>query len=706
MSRTHSNGSITSNGAKKTTRSRKRRGVLPEDLLKFQFLGDPQIAPDGSCIVFAHKRVGEKNEYATNLWMVPSDGGKARAFTSSNKDFTPRWSPDGSRIAFISAREKARPQLYLIKADGGEATKLTDFPEGSLGAYRWSPDGSMIAVAFRDQDPEWTEQAKKDRKDKGLTTPPRVLDDWFYRLDGDGYFNAQRHHLYIVDVATGKHRKVYDKDTLGHFSFDFSPDSKQLVIATNRHKKAMIKPQKTELLKLTLSSGKLTRIANLPDGPKTCVRWSPDGSTIAYAGREGDDGSYGTENVNLWVCDAKTGKAKELTAKEDYCLMASAISDVSEVSFEPQIQWAPDSKRIFASIGWQGEMHIASIPARGGKYTFHTGGTLVHQMGNITADGKTMATAVGSFTKLDEIGTINLTSRNGKARATMVTDLNGPLLKTLDLVKPKSQWITSKDGTKVHVWSMLPPKYTRGKVPAVLEIHGGPHAQYGVGFFHEFQVLTSAGYAVFFSNPRGSKGYGRDHCDAIRGTWGEADWRDIEAVIAFMKGQREVDTRRMGVMGGSYGGFMTNWVIGHTREFASAITDRCVSNLVSMMGTSDFTDSPDRYFEGNCWDRPEARWEHSPIKYLGNARTPTLIIHSEGDLRCNVEQAEQVFTVLKLNNVPTRFVRYPQETSHGFSRCGPPDMRLHRLGQILQWWEQWLGKRQKAKATTRKKVLA
>jgi len=146
----------------------------------------------------------------------------------------------------------------------------------------------------------------------------------------------------------------------------------------------------------------------------------------------------------------------------------------------------------------------------------------------------------------------------------------------------------------------------------------------------------------------------------------------------------------MGVMGGSYGGYMTNWVIGHTGDFKGAITDRCVSNLVSMFGTSDYTDAPDNYWPGNSWDKPEKMWEMSPLKYLGECKTPTLIIHSEGDLRCNIEQAEQVFTVLKLNNVPTRFVRYPASTSHGFSRGGPPDLRIHRLNQIVQWWRKHL----------------
>jgi dipeptidyl aminopeptidase/acylaminoacyl peptidase len=272
-----------------------------------------------------------------------------------------------------------------------------------------------------------------------------------------------------------------------------------------------------------------------------------------------------------------------------------------------------------------------------------------------------------------------------------LTAFNDELIKSLKLSKPEDTYITTPDGNKVHVWVMKPVDYKAGKkYPAVLEIHGGPHALYGNSFFHEFQVLAAEGYAVFFSNPRGSKGYGEAHCHAIAGDWGNNDWTDIQAVKDFMKSQKFVDSKKMGVMGGSYGGYMTNWAIGHTNEFAGAITDRCVAKMVSMMGSSDFATLPNTYWKGNTWDDIETYWNQSPIKYFGNVKTPTLIIHSEGDLRCNIEQAEQVFTILKLRKVPTRFVRYPRNTSHGMSRGGPADLRIHRLDQIVSWWKKYL----------------
>ena len=296
-------------------------------------------------------------------------------------------------------------------------------------------------------------------------------------------------------------------------------------------------------------------------------------------------------------------------------------------------------------VGWHGEGQIASVPRKGGTVRMLTKGRHALTMGNLSADGKTMALTSTTATAPPEVhlGRITATSISTSGR----TNLNADWCRQHAVQDITSRWVRTADGTRVQVWTMMPVGAKRdgtNRYPAVLEIHGGPHAQYGVGFFHEFQVLASAGYLVVFSNPRGSKGYGRDHCAAIRGQWGTADWTDMQAVIAHMREHPRVNAQRMAVMGGSYGGYMTNWVIGHTTEFAAAITDRCVSNLHSMMGNSDFPNAPDKYFPGNAWSAPEKLWEQSPLRLAGNVKTPTLVIHSEGDLRCNVEQAEQYYT--------------------------------------------------------------
>lgn len=678
-----------------TSRPGAKRPVTPEDLLRFRLISDAQIAPGGEEIIYVQKQASpaKPGSYETSLWIAGTSGernGSApRQFTTGTKDSRPRFSPDGSLIAFTSERTKHAPQLCIIPRRGGEARELTKLPEGCIGDFKWAPNGKFIAMSFRPTAEEWTEKARKAREESGASTPPRVIDDWWYRLDGDGYFGAQRYALYIIDASTGEHRVIYNKDTLGMFTFDISPDSRSIVVATNRAKRALIEPTRDELALIDVATGKMTTLPNTPQGPKTSPHFSPDGTKIAFAGRVGEDSTYSTENLELWVYDLAAKKARSLTGDVDICLMAACLSDTAEVSFEPQIRWSRDSRRIFFRLGWHGEQHLASVPARGGAVKRHTRGPIDINLGNISDDGKQMAVTVSRWTSPPEVYVAQLGA--DRAKLQQISHANDAILRELELATLEEHWVPSTDGVKVQTWVVKPPRLKRGrKAPAMLEVHGGPHAQYGVGFFHEFQVLAASGIVVFFSNPRGGKGYGRDHCAAIRGAWGTKDWEDVQAVTKFMQKQSYVNRNRIGIMGGSYGGYMTNWAIGHSREYKAAVTDRCVSNLHSMMGSSDYPDKPDLYWEGNTWDRPEKLWAQSPLKYFGNARTPTLIIHSEGDLRCNIEQAEQVFMALNLLKVPTRFVRYPSSTSHGMSRSGPPDLRIHRLHQILEWLKRYL----------------
>jgi len=675
--------------AKKRRVKIKRRPICAEDIKEFKLISDPQISAAGSQIVFVVKQVGDKNNYLTQLWLVETAGGAPRQFTSGKKDRSPRWSPSGHQIAFVTEREEEQPQIYLIDVAGGEASQLTSFPEGSLGQFRWSPDGKQLAVVFREQHPDWTKAAEKNRKETGLSLPPRAAENAWYRLDGDGYFLEQRYKLYLVDAESGESRVIYDRDTIGSMDFDFSPDSRELIVSTNRDKRALPRFWRDELLRINLKTGKSKRIAGLPEGPKSRVRWSADGRFIAYAGREGADESYSVENLELFLYDLKAGKVRSLTEQEDYCLLAVAITDTSEAEFAPWFEFSSDGKQVLCRIGVEGEMRVASVSVGGGRLEFCASDQPDCAPGNVSSGDGRLALTVGGSTTLPEIAVARC--RRHDLEVSQLSDLNGPLLQQLELATPKSHWIKAADGHRSQAWVMKPPGARAGKkYPAVLQIHGGPHAQYGLGFFHEFQVLAAAGYVVVFSNPRGSKGYGRDHCAAIQGNWGSTDWTDIQGVTRFMQKHPSIDPSRIGIMGGSYGGYMTNWAIGHSNDYLAAISDRCVSNLVSMSGNSDFPLEPDRYFPGNFWDRPDERWRQSPIAYFGEVQTPTLIIHSEGDLRCNIEQSEQVFAALTCRAIPARFVRYPATTSHGMSRKGPPDLRIHRLQEILNWWACYL----------------
>jgi dipeptidyl aminopeptidase/acylaminoacyl peptidase len=374
-----------------------------------------------------------------------------------------------------------------------------------------------------------------------------------------------------------------------------------------------------------------------------------------------------------------------LTEPTDHSLTVSTLSDTKEASFGAWIEWREDSSAIHAVIGTKGETHFTTISLEG-EIDFHTQGQHLFS-GNSVRNGK----VVGVFSTPTMVPEIAIVEDLSKGEIRHLTSFNADWHAEAQVQPAEEIWLDTPDNTKLHGWVIKPEG--NGPWPAVLEVHGGPHAQYGWAFFHEFQVLAAQGYVVVYTNPRGSTGYGEAHTKAIQGDWGTADWVDIQTVTKWMQEQSFIDSKRMGVMGGSYGGYMTNWVVGHTKDYKAAITDRCVSNFVSMAGNSDFPMNKDGYFKGNAWgDLNDIKelWRQSPISYFKDVTTPTLVIHSAGDLRCNIEQGEQVYSALQQSGIPTRFVRYPASTSHGMSRSGPADLRQHRLNEIVTWWKRFL----------------
>ena len=661
-----------------------KKPITPEDLFRIQFVGDPHISPDGARILFSKKQVGDKNKYITNLFSVSLDGEVQQWTQGENGAGHGRWSPDGCRIAFISGREKPASQIFLLSVKGGEARKLTSLPEGSIAGFKWSPDGKLIAFSFREQHPDWTEKAKKEREEKGLSDPPRELDDPWYRLDGDGYFGAQRHALYLVEVASGEHRKLYDGGPLGMFSYDWSPDSKELAVSHTVNKRPLAQPENDQIFRVDLE-GQAWMLEGLPKGPKGNLSWSPDGKFIAYLGDDHEDNPWGVYNSKLFTVPAAGGAAKCLSRDDDYCLTVGVLADAREGAGDGSPIWSPDSKAIYVQVGWHGEVQLGFVQVDVAKVKLLTKGKHCLNVSNLSADGEKFGALFGNASAPAEIAVYDLAKHHSEPAK--LTHFNDDFVKGFKISEPEDFWLDTPDKTKLHAWVMKPVGDLAGKrYPAVLEIHGGPHAQYGWAFFHEFQVLAAQGYVVVFSNPRGSKGYGEKHCDSINGSWGNTDWTDIQTVRDWMKAQPFINPAKMGVMGGSYGGYMTNWVVGHTNDFRAAITDRCVSNLVSMGGSSDFPFIEDSYWKGAPWGDISTLWAQSPIAFFSQVKTPMLIIHSEGDLRCNIEQSEQVFSALQQRGIEARFVRYPRSTSHGMSRGGPPDLRVHRLHEIVKWW--------------------
>lgn len=660
-----------------------KRKITTADLARIVNVSDPTWRPGRDEILFTRKHIGEKNKPETHIWSVDLDG-QTRQWTSGDaRNWSGRWSPDGTRLAFLSNRVDKIPQIHLLNADGGEAKRATSLPEGTFGKLEWSPDGKWIAFTFRETHPDFTLKAAKQREEAGLSLPPKVMETAYWRLDGDGFFMDQRHAVYLLNAESGEVKKLYSECPLGRYTFCWAPDSKGLAVTRTFAKNPWIEDIGDEIVILDLK-GSAKVLDGPPKGEKSEPRWSPDGTKIAYLGGDDPRDHRNVANTRLFVCEFASGKTDCVTKSLDLDLATPTLSDTAEFP-GAFLAWHPSGEKLYIQYAYHGQCQLGLVDIASGHVEARTEGKHVLTLGEVRHDGL-LACLHSSPIEIPEISCASLTT--GVRR---LTSFNNELANEVDLVAPKEHYIKANDGYPVHMWEL--GVSDKGKQPAVLEIHGGPQCQYGWTFFFEFQLLAAAGYAVIYSNIRGSKGYGQAHCEAIAGHWGGKDWEDVRAVADWMIADERLDSKRLGIMGGSYGGYMVNWVVGHTDDFRAAITDRCVSNLISKSLNTDYPYHPGTYWKGAAYQGfkgIEDLWRDSPIAYFENVKTPMLIIHSEGDLRCNIEQGEQVYTALQELGVPCRFVRYPNTTSHGMSRAGPIDLRIHRLNEILAWWKRWL----------------
>jgi dipeptidyl aminopeptidase/acylaminoacyl peptidase len=682
-----------------------KRPVALEDLFRFNIVGDTQISPDGRKVVFCVKRIDrEKNKYFTSLWMASSGGPQgalsenARSFTSDGHgDSEPRWSPDGTQIAFVSDRDKPKSQIYLIPADGGEARPLTNLEEGAFQGLAWSPDGSRIAFLYRTTPPERRKDARKEREEKEQSSPVRLHMKLFYRLDGFGYFDDSYWQLQVVDVSTGESKVLLDEPHHPGAPC-WSPDGKTLGFISNRKEDDDLKQQYDDIWAVPANGGPITQV-QAPDGPKYGLAWSPDGRSLAYIGHLDPEDTWGGRNERVLVIPAGgSSEVRDLTGETDKAVGYLTLSDMHETGCGPQLIWSPDSRSIYCAISERGDTRLyrVALDASGGDEASGVSTALTPagwEMGcfSMNSDGKRFGLLLGNATDVYDayVGELQV----GGLELRRLSSLNRELLTEVEMQKPEEIPVHGPDGSEVHAWMLKPAEFDASrKYPCVLYVHGGPALQYGgpAAPFHELSWLAANGYVVLFSNPRGSKGYGEAHTSSIKGDWGNKDWEDIQAVADYGAGLPFVDATRMAIMGGSYGGYMTAWAVGHTDRFACAITDRLVGNLHSMSGTCDFPWDHGKTYKGNAWDDPSDLWRVSPLHFAGCIKTPLLIVHSDGDLRCPISQAEELFAALRLQGKTVEFVRYPPESSHGLSRTGPPDLRVDRLQRNLAWLDRFL----------------
>lgn len=654
----------------------KRKLVDILDLYKMRFLREIALSPDGKKVAYTVEWMDKKqNKYFSNLYVVTDDG-KRHHFIRGNKDVkNPRWSPNGKFISFIMT-EKDKQNIWMIPADGGEAYAVTD-TKGFFGQYQWTPDSKHIICEFLEKKEDKERIPEKDK-------PPLYyhIKNLWYKLDGKGMLPKDRSHIWKVNVKSGKMTQLtFGKN--GDGSPAVSPDGKTIAFFSNRNENFEEKFLYIDLFVIDID-GKRERKIKTPAGPKDIPVFSPDGKHIAYIGREYPEEFVGWRNEYLWLVPRGGGKAVNLTKSFDRTFFSLVLDDLGNYGRLCPL-FSKDGRSLYFPLGDHGKANLYRIDTKKKKVEKVLDGD--HVVYAIDYDGHdTFALAISDVRDMGNLYVY-------KNALHKLTDINKDYVKTHRISTPEELWFKGYQGHKIQGWLLKPPNFNKKKkYPFIVQIHGGPHAAYGNSFFHEFQVLAGHGYMVFYSNPHGSTTYGEQFAKTLHNRWGIPDTQDILKAVDILTRRPYIDKKRMGVMGGSYGGFMTNWIIGHTNIFKAAVTMRSVVNMLSFF-SSDFGFSLPKEFKGNWWNKKAFQfyWNMSPIKYIKNIKTPLLIIHSEHDHRCPISQAEELFVALKLRKQDVEMVRFPLEP-HGLSRHGSPRRREKRLEFILKWIDRYLKK--------------
>jgi dipeptidyl aminopeptidase/acylaminoacyl peptidase len=659
-----------------------RHGMRIEDLLEFRFPGDAQIDPAGRRVALVLTEFDrERNGYRSAVWLVDLERPQPRRLTwGGRRDRHPRWSPDGRRLAFLSERE-GEDQVWVLDLEaGGEARRLTS-RRGGVSDFAWSPDGSALALVGRDPKPEPPSPPGPDA---------RYITRLRYKANGEGFRDDRRAHIYVADAVTGEARQ------LTHGPWDdgepaWSPDGRTIAFTSARGDEAdpWFGP---DLYTVPAAGGDPRPLVTKPGGLSSPA-FSPDGTRVAYLAGAGRAAG---ENVDVWLVPAAGGEPRCLTRAFDHHAGCAVGSDLRRDAGSAGPVWVEGGRALLAVFADGPAARVYRFDAATGAPSVVAGqGEVAVTSFSATADGRLIAGIAGDATHPAEAWAW----AGGEPRP--LTAFNAEVLAGLDLVTPEHVPFTSFDGRTVDAWVLRPaaldgegrprPHAPGRRHPLILEIHGGPHAAYGHGIFHEFQVLAALGYGVLYTNPRGSVGYGEAFTQACVGDWGGGDYRDVMAAVDMACGWDWVDPARLGVTGGSYGGFLTNWIIGHTTRFAAAVTQRSVVNFFTKYGVADngWMHNARELGGADLWADEERVFYHSPLRYARNVRTPTLIIHSDEDYRCPLPEGEQLYVALRRLGVPTALVRFTGE-NHELSRSGKPANRLERLRQMAAWFDRHL----------------
>lgn len=642
------------------------------DVFQLEWASDPQISPDGERVVYVRNFMDiMSDKRRSNLWIVNTDGTDHRSITTGNRnDASPRWSPDGDRLIYLSSSDDST-QVYCRWMDDGQTAKLTNLTS-SPSEIVWSPNGQAIAFSMLvEQKADSFVELPEKPEGAEWAEPAKVIDRTRYRFDGKGYLKEGFYHLFVLSADGGTPRQI----TSGNFNHDnrpaWSADSKSLIFSANRRDDWELTPLREDVYRVTLADRKLTRLTNR-EGPDVNPVVSPDGTKIAYIGF--DDQFQGYQVDELYIMNMDGSNKQMITGHFD--------RDVENPV------WSKDGRGLFFQSDDHGDTNVRFITLDGriAKLAEHVGGTTIGRpysggSYSVSDNGRVAFTLSRPHHPAD-------VAMAGREQAGRLTHLNRDLfghkeLASVDEIVYKSAF----DDREMQGWIVKPPSFDASKkYPLILEIHGGPFANYGDRFSAEIQLYAAAGYVVFYANPRGSTSYGKEFGNLIHHEYPGYDYDDLMSGVDAVVAKGYVDEDQLYVTGGSGGGVLTAWIVGKTDRFRAAVSAKPVINWYSFALTSDAYPFFAKYwFPGYPWEKPNEYLRRSPLSLVGNVKTPTMLLTGEVDYRTPISESEQFYQALKLRGIDTAMVRVPG-ASHGIA--SRPSHLISKVAHILKWFEK------------------
>ena len=649
----------------------------PADVFELEWVSDPQISPDGSQIVYERSFNDIMTDRSrSNLWIVNHDGSANRPLLTGQESYgSPRWSPDGSQLLYVAADEHDNSQLYLRWMDTGQTAMLTHLERGP-GGISWSPDGRWIAFSmFVPEDPKPFAQMPDKPEGATWAPPARTYERMLYRSDGRGFLPLGHSQIFVLPVEGGTPRQL----TQGPYNHggtpEWTPDSESLIISANRRDDWEYRMADSEIYEISVADGSIRQLTDRR-GPDGSPRVSPDGGMIAYTGY--DDRFQGYQLSKLYVMNPDGTGSRMIAADFD--------RDIGDLS------WSADGSGLFFQYDTEGDTRVAFVNLDGEvtDLASNVGGL---SLGRPYSGGAYSVASNGRFAfthgTADHPADLAVGSRQG-GEPSRLTRLNDDLLGHKTLAEVEEIWYeSSHDGLRIQGWIMKPPGFDESRdYPLVLEIHGGPFANYGARFSAENQLYASAGYVVLYVNPRGSTSYGEAFGNEIHHAYPGYDFDDLMSGVDEVISRGYVDEGQLFVTGGSGGGVLTAWIVGHTDRFAAAASQKPVINWYSWVLTADMgaTGGMSYWFPGTPWENLEHYMERSPIHHVGNVTTPTMLITGEVDWRTPMSESEQFYQALKARKVPAALVRIP-DASHNIA--ARPSHMIAKVQHIIAWFDRY-----------------